>query len=265
MPTVTDRSGKPGEGKPAERNERIREELRLLERYHREGDQSARDELVERFLPLARQLARRYERPGEQLEDLVQVASVGLVKAIDRFDPDLGTAFSSFAVPTILGELKRYFRDSGWAVHVPRGMQERVIELSRAITRLSRELGRSPSAAELADATGASPEEVLEAMEAAVAYDSVSLEAPRPADEASGEGYLDRLGAEDEGYELVEYAATLGPELQALPPRDRLVLHLRFAEDLTQSQIAERIGVSQMHVSRLIRRALERLRSGIEE
>jgi RNA polymerase sigma-B factor len=265
MPAVKDRSGKPGEGNPAERSERIREDLRLLERYHRKGDHSARDELVERFLPLARQLARRYERPGEQLEDLVQVASVGLIKAVDRFDPDLGTAFSSFAVPTILGELKRYFRDSGWAVHVPRGMQERVIELNRAVTRLSRELGRSPSATELASATGASPEEVLEAMEAAVAYDSVSLEAPRPTDEASGEGYLDRLGTEDERYELVEYAATLGPELQALPPRDRLVLHLRFVEDLTQSQIAERIGVSQMHVSRLIRRALERLRSGIEE
>jgi RNA polymerase sigma-B factor len=265
MPAVKDRSGKPGEANPAKRSERIREDLRLLERYHREGDQSARDELVERFLPLARQLARRYERPGEQLEDLVQVASVGLIKAVDRFDPDLGTAFSSFAVPTILGELKRYFRDSGWAVHVPRGMQERVIELNRAVTRLSRELGRSPSATELAKATGANPEEVLEAMEAAVAYDSVSLEAPRPTDEAGGEGYLDRLGTEDERYELVEYAVTLGPELQALPPRDRLVLHLRFVEDLTQSQIAERIGVSQMHVSRLIRRALERLRSGIEE
>jgi RNA polymerase sigma-B factor len=244
--------------------DRIREDLRLLERYHRHGDTAAREQIIERFLPLAHQLARRYERQDEPVEDLVQVASMGLVKAVDRFDPSRGVAFSSFAVPTILGELKRYFRDIGWAVHVPRSIQERVLEVNRALTELSRSLGRSPSPAEIAEATKYTHEEVLEALEAATAYDSVSLEAPRTTDEDS-EGVVDRLGAEDPGYEMAEYSATLAPELRALPERDRRVLHLRFVEDLTQSEIAERIGVSQMHVSRLIRAALAKLRSGIDE
>jgi RNA polymerase sigma-B factor len=249
-----------GSGDP----ERIRDDLRLLERYHRTGDEAAREELIRRFLPLARQLARRYERPDEPLDDLVQVASVGLVKAVRRFDPTRGIAFSSFAVPTILGELKRYFRDSSWAVHVPRAMQERALEVNRAVTELSRDLGRSPTPAEVAEFTQLTLEEVLEAMEAATAYDSVPLEAPRPDHEdGEGEGVVDRLGAEDHGFALAEYSATLAPQLRALPERDRLVLYLRFVEDLTQSEIAERIGVSQMHVSRLIRRALERLRNDL--
>jgi RNA polymerase sigma-B factor len=247
--------------------ERIREDLRLLERYQEDHDQAARNALIERFLPLARQLARRYERQDEPLDDLLQVASMGLVKAIDRFDPTRGTAFSSFAVPTIIGELKRYFRDVGWAVHVPRGMQERALEVNRAVSQLSRTLGRSPNPAEIAGFTDLTHEEVLEAMEAATAYDSVSLEAPRATGEGDGEadevGVLDRLGGEDPGYELAEYTATLAPQLRALSERDRLVLHLRFVEDLTQSEIAEQIGVSQMHVSRLIRRALEQVRMGI--
>ena len=246
---------------------RIQEDLRLLERYHREDDKAARDALVERFLPLARQLARRYERQDEPLDDLLQVASMGLVKAIDRFDPSRGTAFSSFAVPTILGELKRYFRDVGWAVHVPRGMQERALEVNRAVSELSRTLSRSPTPAEIAEFTELALEEVLEAMEAATAYDSVSLEAPRSNGDGNGDGdageVVDRLGGEDPGYELAEYSATIAPQLRALPERDRLVLHLRFVEDLTQSEIAERIGVSQMHVSRLIRKALEQVRTGI--
>jgi RNA polymerase sigma-B factor len=243
--------------------ERIREDLRLLERYRRTGDEAAREELIRRFLPLARQLARRYERSGEPLDDLVQVASVGLVKAVKRFDPTRGIAFSSFAVPTMIGELKRYFRDSGWAVHVPRAMQERALEVNRAVTELSRHLGRSPTPAEVAEFTKLAPEEVLEAMEAATAYDSVPLEAPRPDDEGDGEGAAERLGSEDHGYALAEYSATLAPPLRELPERDREVLYLRFVEDLTQSEIAERIGVSQMHVSRLIRRALERLRNDL--
>ena len=246
---------------------RIQEDLRLLERYHREDDKAARDALVERFLPLARQLARRYERQDEPLDDLLQVASMGLVKAIDRFDPSRGTAFSSFAVPTILGELKRYFRDVGWAVHVPRGMQERALEVNRAVSELSRTLSRSPTPAEIAEFTELALEEVLEAMEAATAYDSVSLEAPRSNGDGNGDGdageVVDRLGGEDPGYELAEYSATIAPQLRALPERDRRVLHLRFVEDLTQSEIAERIGVSQMHVSRLIRKALEQVRTGI--
>jgi RNA polymerase sigma-B factor len=242
-------------------SERAKEDRRLLRRYHRRGDVAARDELVARFLPLARQLARRYQRGNEPLDDLVQVASIGLVKAVDRFDPDRGTAFSSYAVPTILGELKRYFRDSGWAVHVPRGMQERVMTVNQAVSKLSRELGRSPTAAEISLETGMENEVVLEALEAAIAYDAVSLDTPRTSEEEDGDTYADTVGVVDERFELVEYKSAIGPTMQALPTRDRLVLKLRFEEDLTQLEIAERIGVSQMHVSRLIRRALKRLRT----
>jgi RNA polymerase sigma-B factor len=232
-----------------------------MDRYHRQGELSARDELVERFLPLARQLARRYQRGNEPLDDLIQVASIGLVKAVDRYDPARGTAFSSYAVPTILGELKRYFRDAGWAVHVPRGMQERVIGVNNAISKLSRELGRSPTAHEIAEEVHEDVETVLEAMEAAIAYDAVSLDTPRTSDEENGDTYADTVGALDERFELIEYTSAIGPTLRALPDRDRLVLKLRFEHDLTQLEIAERIGVSQMHVSRLIRRALKRLRT----
>jgi RNA polymerase sigma-B factor len=245
------------------RLQRTREDRRLLLRYHEHGDTAAREELVERFLPLARQLARRYQRTNEPLDDLMQVASVGLVKAIDRFDPARGTAFSTYAVPTILGELKRYFRDSGWAVHVPRGMQERVMKLDTTAQELHRKLGRSPSPKELATELELSEEEVLEAMEAASAYDAVSLEQQRSDTDngSSSDTFQDKLGTEEERYELVEYGATIAPTLKALSPRERLILHLRFVEDMTQSEIAERIGVSQMHVSRLIRRSLARLRN----
>ena len=245
--------------------DRLRVDRRLLIRYHREGDSAARDELVDRFLPLARQLARRYQRGQEPLDDLVQVASIGLIKAVDRFDPERGTAFSSYAVPTILGELKRYFRDAGWALHVPRGMQERVLEVNNAVARLSRTLGHSPSVAEIANDLDVPPEEVLEAMEAAVAYEAVSLEQPRATDaDEGGERHGDAVGTDDERYELIELGAAIAPTLRALPERDRLVLHLRFVEDLTQSEIASRVGVSQMHISRLIRRALTRLRTVAE-
>jgi RNA polymerase sigma-B factor len=245
------------------RLQRTREDRRLLLRYHEHGDVTAREELVARFLPLARQLARRYQRTNEPLDDLMQVASVGLVKAIDRFDPARGTAFSTYAVPTILGELKRYFRDSGWAVHVPRGMQERVMKLDTTAQELHRRLGRSPSPKELAAQLECSEEEVLEAMEAASAYDAVSLEQQRSDTDngSSSDTFQDKLGTEEERYELVEYGATIAPTLKALSPRERLILHLRFVEDMTQSEIAERIGVSQMHVSRLIRRSLARLRT----
>ena len=244
---------------------RTREDRRLLLRYHQHGDAAAREELVERFLPLARQLARRYQRTNEPLDDLMQVASVGLVKAIDRFDPDRGTAFSTYAVPTILGELKRYFRDSGWAVHVPRGMQERVMKLDTAAQELHRRIGRSPSPKELGTELGLSEEEVLEAMEAASAYDAVSLEQQKGDPDESKDTFQDSLGTEEERYELVEYGAAIAPTLKALTPRERLILHLRFVEDLTQSEIAERIGVSQMHVSRLIRRSLAQLRAATSD
>jgi RNA polymerase sigma-B factor len=243
---------------------RAHEDRRLLVRYHWHGDQAAREELVQRLLPLARRMARRYRRSDEPLDDLVQVATLGLIKAIDRFDPDRETAFSSYAVPTMLGELKRYFRDNGWAVHVPRGMQERVMQVDNAVKDLSRRLGRSPSVAEISESIGLGTEHVLEAMEAASAYDAVSLESYRFGDESDGETYAETIGVEDDRFELVEYGATIAPTLHALPARDRVVLHLRFVEDLTQAEIAQRVGVSQMHVSRLIRRALERLRTVAE-
>jgi len=239
---------------------RLAHDQRLLKAYHEHGDQRARDELVARFMPLARQLARRYQRGTEPLDDLVQVASLGLIKAIDRYSLDRGTAFSSYAVPTILGELKRYFRDVGWAVHVPRGMQERIMQVNSTVEVLSRRLGRSPTPAEVAKDVGLRPEEVLEAMEASVAYEASSLDAPR-ANDMDSDSYADSIGADDEAYEQIEYMQTIAPTMRALPERDRLVLKLRFEDDLTQSEIADRIGVSQMHVSRLIRRALARLRT----
>ena len=236
-----------------------RREAELFERYHEHGDLEARDELVDRFLPLARRLAQRYQRRLEPIDDLVQVASIGLIKAIERFDPSRGHAFSSFAVPTISGELKRHFRDCGWAVHVPRGVQERVIDVNRAVERLARELRRSPSAAEIAGSLGLTTEEVLEAMEAALAYDAVLLEPPRGRDPDDAGPGVEALGEDDGGYELVDYRSALAAALRTLPPRERVVLHLRFFEDMTQAQIGERIGISQMHVSRLARRALTRL------
>jgi RNA polymerase sigma-B factor len=231
-----------------------------------DGDAGARDALIERFLPLARQLARRYQRAAEPLDDLVQVASIGLVKGVDRFDAARGVAFSSYAVPTILGELKRYFRDSGWAVHVPRGMQERAMQVDRAIKELAGRLGRSPSVDEVAEHTHTSVEEVLSAMEAGQAYEAVSLDSERGSSpEAGAETVADGIGATDERFELVEYGASIAPAVKALSDRDRLILHLRFVEDLTQSQIADRIGVSQMQISRLIRRSLARLRAAAAE
>jgi RNA polymerase sigma-B factor len=220
----------------------------------------ARDELVRRFLPLARQLAGRYKRGSEPIDDLVQVASLGLVKAIDRYDLERASAFSSYAVPTILGELKRYFRDFGWAVHVPRGLQEQIMRVNGAMERLSRTMGRSPTPAELSAELGIPPEDVLEALEASVAYEASSLDAPRSID-PDAHSYAETVGAEDEAYEQVEYLQTIEPTMRAMSPRDRLVLKLRFEDDLTQAEIAELIGVSQMHVSRLIRRALARLRT----
>jgi RNA polymerase sigma-B factor len=244
----------------AERAQRAREDRRLLERLHHHGDQAAREQLAARFLPLARQLARRYQHGGEQLDDLVQVASLGLLKAIDRFDPARETAFSSFAVPTILGELKRHFRDKGWSVRVPRDLQELAVRVDRVTDELGRELGRAPTLAEVAERTGNTPEQVLEAREAAGAYRAVSLDRPRD-DEEDGEGGMaEAVGAEDPGFGVAEDAATVERLMRVLSAREREVLRLRFAEDLTQSEIGARVGVSQMHVSRLIRQAVAQLR-----
>jgi RNA polymerase sigma-B factor len=239
---------------------RAQEDRRLLVRYHREGDPAAREQLVERFLPLARQLARRYQRGGEQLDDLVQVASLGLLKAIDRFDPARETAFSSFAVPTILGELKRHFRDKGWSVRVPRDLQELSVKVDRVSDDMSRTLGRTPTPAEVAEETGTSLEQVLEAREASGAYRAVSLDRPRTEDEDDGDSYADAVGDEDPGYGIAEASATVQRLMRVLSEREREVLRLRFEEDLTQSEIGSRVGVSQMHVSRLIRQSIARLR-----
>jgi RNA polymerase sigma-B factor len=248
------------EHRAGDRVGRTAEDRRLLERYHRHGDPAAREALVERFLPLARQLARRYQRGGEPLDDLVQVASLGLLKAIDRFDPDRPTAFSSFAVPTILGELKRHFRDRGWSVRVPRDLQEMTVRVDRTAEELARELGRAPTPAEIAEHIGITTEQVLEAREAAGAYRAVSLDRPRDEDEDDASG-AEWMGVEDPGFGLAEDAATVERLMVVLSEREREVLRLRFGEDLTQSEIGMRIGVSQMHVSRLIRQAVGRLRA----
>ena len=223
---------------------------------------SARDELIERFIPLARQLAARYSYTDEAHEDLVQVACVGLVKAVDRFEPERGSTFVNYAVPTILGELKRHFRDKGWAVHVPRAMQERALKVNQAIGVLSTRLGRTPTVKEIATHIDASGEQVLQAMEAAGAYDALSLDSTPPGgDDGERRTYADTFATEDPGYELVEFGQVLSGTMRALPNRERTILHLRFVRDLTQAEIAEQVGVSQMHVSRLLRRALDKLRA----
>jgi RNA polymerase sigma-B factor len=238
----------------------------LFERWQSARDERAREALVHRFLPLARSLARRYRRSSEPFEDLVQVASLGLVKAIDRFDYSRGNAFSSFAVPTILGELKRYFRDSGWAVHVPRGAQERARKVEEAEQVLTGRTGRSPTVHQLAQYLELSYEEVLDGLETAQAYATVSLDAPRPTEDDRGGTYADAIGGDDDRLQLIDDSVTVAEAAKQLPSRERRVLQLRFDEDLTQTEIAERIGVSQMQVSRLLRKSLHTLRelSGTE-
>ncbi len=237
---------------------------RRLQRRVKEGDVAAKEELVERFMPLAKRLASRYRAGPEAQEDLQQVAYLGLVKAIERYDPDAGP-FMRFAVPTILGELKRHFRQTRWSVHLPRSLQERILDVSGAIDELSGTLGRSPAPADIAEATGLQLEEVLEAMDATTANNPMALDAPYGGDDGSDVTLAETVGDRDEGYELVELGATVAPAVRALPPRERRILHLRFVEDLTQVQIAERIGISQMHVSRLLRRALDSLQQAAAE
>jgi RNA polymerase sigma-B factor len=246
---------------PESPEQRTLDDERLLLRYHRGGDLAAREELVVRLMPLARQLASRYRHAGEPQEDLVQVACLGLLKAVDRYDPERGAGgFTRYAVPTMLGELKRHFRDKGWSVHVPRATQELVLKVTEALGTLPAKLGRSPRPRDVAEAVGAPVEDVLEAMEAATAYETTSLDAPRPgAEDDGGWTYGDSLADEDPGFELVELGETLRGTLSALPERERLILRLRFECDMTQAEIAERVGVSQMHVSRLLRRSLDRL------
>jgi RNA polymerase sigma-B factor len=237
---------------------RARTDRRLFARREA-GDARARDELIKRFLPLARSLARRYEHSGEPLEDLVQVASLGLVKAIDGYDRTRGIAFSSYAVPTIVGELKRYFRDRTWAVRPPRDLQERTLRVERAAEDLSARLDRAPTVAELATAIAATDEHVLEALQARGAYRGLSLQAPLGGQE-SETVLQDTLGSSDDGYARVEARVVLDGLMAGLPPRSREVLRLRFEQDLTQTEIGAQLGVSQMQISRIIRHAIGQVR-----
>jgi RNA polymerase sigma-B factor len=230
------------------------------------GDPRSRDDIVEEFLPLAHSMARRYAHSGEPLEDLVQVASLALVKAIDRFDPARGVAFSSFAVPTILGELKRHFRDRSWTVRPPRDLQELSLRVDRAATRLDQQLDRAPTVAELAEAVGTTDELVLEAMQARRGRGALSFDAPVAAGRDSEQTSLqDVLGASDDGYMLAETRVDVDGLLAGLPQRNREILRLRFEEDLTQAEIGEAFGVSQMQISRIIRQSLEQVRAFADE
>lgn len=233
-------------------------ELRLLIRYHHEGDLEAREVLARRLLPFAHKLAMRYAYADESMDDLIQVASLGLLKAIDRFDPERQCKFTSFAAPTILGELKRHFRDKCWSVRAPRVLQERSLALIREIEALSKGLGRSPITRELAEALDWTTEEVLEAREAARSYEATSLDAPSLHQDPETGSLLDLIGGEDEAYELVAERDAIAGTWQKLSDVERQVLELRFRCELTQREIGEEIGYSQMHVSRVLRRAMAR-------
>jgi RNA polymerase sigma-B factor len=242
-----------------------RQELRRkFAEFAQSRDARLRDELIEAHLGLAEYLARRFGNRGEPLDDLVQVASVGLLKAVDRFDPERAVEFSTYATHTIVGELKRHFRDKGWAVRAPRRMQELYLRLGKIVGSLSQELGRSPTIQELATEAQVSEEEVLEALEAGQAYRFASLDAPSPGDE-DGDTMGAHLGEEDAGMVDAEHRAALSPLISQLPAREQTILHLRFFEGLTQSEIAARLGISQMHVSRLLARSLAQLRSAADE
>jgi RNA polymerase sigma-B factor len=232
----------------------------LLVRWHRQHDVAAREELVARMLPLAHSLARRYQNKGEPLDDLEQVASVGLLKAIDRFDVSREVKFATFAVPTIAGEIKRHFRDRGWMLRVPREVQELTAKLTRAREALSVRLCRSPNLAELAQATDSTVAQVAEALVAGDAYRMMSLDEPV----GEGGGTLEAIGGDDHNFELTEHRMLIKRGLDGLEPREREILRLRFYEGLTQREIADEVGISQMHVSRLIRRSVDTMREAIE-
>jgi RNA polymerase sigma-B factor len=240
-----------------------RREARLFAELRMTGSPAAREALVRRYLPLARHTARRFQRVSDSPDDLYQVASYALLKAIDGFDPSRGLAFTSYAVPTMTGELKRYARDTGWGMRVPRGLQERVLDVERAISDLTGSLRRSPTPAEIAKAMGIETEEVLEALEAGSNHSLESLDTPIGV-EADTATRLDMLGAIDSNYELVEDSDAIAPALRELPERERQILALRFGQELPQSEIARRLGISQMHVSRLLRRTLDSLAEEVE-
>jgi RNA polymerase sigma-B factor len=243
---------------PHDRARRQRDDQRLMRR-NRDGDGHARDALIERYMPLARSLALRYRRASEPLDDLVQVASVGLVKAVDRWDPERGLAFSSYAVPTILGELRRYFRDATWDVRPARDLQELCLSVEEAREALWADLGRSPTVADIAGRLNRSEEEIVEALQATEGRSVRSLDAPVHEEEGDSASAGDLIGSEDAEYDRVDAGVTIEKMTSILDDRAREILRLRFQEDLLQSEIAERVGCSQMHVSRIIRSSLERL------
>jgi RNA polymerase sigma-B factor len=241
--------------------DRLVDEERSVELFERlPHDPGAREGLVELHFPLVEYLARRFAGRGEPVEDLVQVGSIGLLKAIDRFDPERGVKFSTYATPTIIGELKRHFRDKGWAMRVPRRLQEIGLQLSRVVSEMYQELGRSPTVPEIASRSGLSEDDVLEGMDAIHVHSIGSLDAPT---EEDGQTSMARLGEEEGTYELLEGWASVEPHLQKLPERERSILFLRFVRGLTQSQIAEKLGISQMHVSRILSRTLRNLREAV--
>jgi len=237
----------------------------LLRRYHEEGDLQARERLIEEHMSLVRSLARRYSYRGEPLDDLVQIGAIGLINAIDRFDLERGVELTTYATPNIIGEIKRHFRDKGWSVRVPRGLQELSVRLSRLIEQLTVQLGRSPTIPDLAEAAGVEEEQVLEALESGRAYTPLSLSGGGGAGDDGDLDLLEALGTEEHRYEISEDRAVLAPGFRALDDRERTILQLRFFDDLPQSQIAQRVGISQMHVSRLIRRSLATIRETIAE
>jgi RNA polymerase sigma-B factor len=251
---------------PVQLEEALADEDELLRVYARSRDEAAREEVVNRFLPFARSLAMRYSGGVEPTEDLIQVASLGLVAALERFDPERGVPFAAFAGPTILGELRRHFRDRVWTLRVPRGLQERIRDVEQAIAELSHEHERSPTVAEIADLLEISEADVLESFEATVARRIVSLDQPSPGGESGDESPIaERIGSDDPGYELVEDREAIEASAGVLDETEREILRLRFDEDLTQSKIAEQVGYSQMHVSRILRRALGKLRGAASE
>ncbi len=233
----------------------------LFRRFVESRDPTMREELVGIHLPLVEYLARRFRNRGEPLEDLIQVGTIGLLKAIDRFDLQREVEFSTYATPTIVGELKRHFRDKGWAVRVPRRLQELNLSLNKVVAELSQEIGRSPTISEIAAKVRLSEEEVLEGLDTSNAYAVISLDAPAGGEDAPT--VSEHIGSEDESLEALEYRAALGPLIAELPERERRILYLRFFRGMTQSQIAARLGISQMHVSRLLNRTLGVLRAGL--
>ena len=257
---ASDRQRARGATTKAENAARKREDRLLLERYHHSRDRRHRDELVERFMPLARKLARRYNWDAESLNDLTQVAAVGLIKAVDRFDPSRGIAFSSYAVPTIVGELKRHFRDYTWSVRPPRDLQERALRAGNAIEQFAVEHGRAPTVAELAERLdGLDEEDVLEALHARRAATTTSLEAPLGRENGDDDTLGDRVGCEDDGFRCAEQRVLLDGLMRAVSARERAILSMRFIDDMTQAEIGEIVGVSQMQISRILRQSVEQL------